>query len=129
MASRYLPTNQASAPGSPPDFMELNKAGVDVTLICDNMASSVMKKGWIDAVVVGCDRIGRQRGRSQQDRHFGSCDTCQRVRIPFYMFVPTSTIDMDTPDGDHINIELRQGDEIYKMWYKKPMAPEGIKNI
>ena len=47
--------------------------------------------------------------------------------IPFYMFVPTSTIDMDTPDGDHINIELRQRDEIYKMWYREPMAPEGIK--
>ena len=47
--------------------------------------------------------------------------------IPFYMYVPTSTIDMDTPDGDSIEIERRKGDEIYKMWYEKPMAPEGIK--
>jgi methylthioribose-1-phosphate isomerase len=47
--------------------------------------------------------------------------------IPFYMFVPTSTIDMNTETGDDIQIELRDGKEIYEMWYEKPMAPEGIK--
>ena len=47
--------------------------------------------------------------------------------IPFYMYVPTSTIDLDTPTGDDIHIELRDGEEIYKMWYEKPMAPEGVK--
>ena len=43
------------------------------------------------------------------------------------MAVPTSTIDMNTPTGDDIPIELRDGEEISKMWYEKPMAPEGIK--
>ena len=106
---------------------ELNKAGVDVTLICDNMASSVMKKGWIDAVVVGCDRMAANGDGANKIGTSGVAILAKEYGIPFYMFVPTSTIDMDTPDGDHINIELRQGDEIYKMWYKKPMAPEGIK--
>ena len=45
------------------------------------------------------------------------------------MYVPTSTIDMNTPTGDNINIELRDGKEIYQMWYEKPMAPEGIKTF
>ena len=47
--------------------------------------------------------------------------------IPFYMFVPTSTIDMNTATGDDIHIEQRKGEEIYKMWYEKDMAPEGVK--
>ena len=51
----------------------------------------------------------------------------KEYNIPFYMFVPTSTLDMKTPTGDDIVIELRKGEEIYKMWYKKNMAPEGIK--
>lgn len=106
---------------------ELNKAGVDVTLICDNMASSVMKKGWIDAVVVGCDRMAANGDGANKIGTSGVAILAKEYGIPFYMFVPTSTIDMDTPTGDDINIELRRGDEIYKMWYKEPMAPEGIK--
>ena len=47
--------------------------------------------------------------------------------IPFYMFVPTSTIDLSTATGDDIVIEERKGEEIYKMWYEKDMAPVGVK--
>ena len=90
---------------------ELHKSGVDVTLICDNMASIVMKNGWIDAVVVGCDRMA----------------LAKEYGIPFYMYVPTSTIDLETPTGADILIELRKGEEIYEMWYEKPMAPVGVK--
>ncbi|MBQ1396138.1 MAG: hypothetical protein IIY84_02405, partial [Eubacterium sp.] len=65
------------------------------------------------------------------DKVFDSDDAiaqyCKEYNIPFYMFVPTSTIDLDTPTGDDIEIELRDGEEIYKMWYEKPMAPEGVK--
>ena len=49
--------------------------------------------------------------------------------IPFYMYVPTSTIDLATPTGAEIEIEERKGEEIDKMWYEKPMAPEGIKTF
>ena len=45
--------------------------------------------------------------------------------VPFYMFVPTSTIDLNAASGDDIIIEERHGDEIYKHWFEKPMAPEG----
>lgn len=106
---------------------ELNRSGVDVTLICDNMASTVMKNGWIDAVVVGCDRMAANGDGANKIGTSGVAILAKEYGIPFYMYVPTSTIDLDTPSGEDIEIELRDGEEIYKMWYEKPMAPEGIK--
>lgn len=106
---------------------ELSKAGVDVTLICDNMASIVMKNGWIDAVVVGCDRMAANGDGANKIGTSGVAILAKEYGIPFYMYVPTSTIDMNTKTGDYIHIELRNGEEIYKMWYEKDMAPEGIK--
>lgn len=108
---------------------ELNKAGVDVTLICDSMAATVMKKGWIDAVVVGCDRMAANGDGANKIGTSAVAILAKEYGIPFYMFVPTSTIDLDTPTGEDIEIELRKGEEIYKMWYEKPMAPEGIKTF
>ena len=106
---------------------ELNKAGVDVTLICDNMASTVMKQGQIQAVVVGCDRMAANGDGANKIGTSGVAILAHEYGIPFYMFVPTSTIDLSTPTGDDIPIELRKGEEIYEMWYEKPMAPKGVK--
>ena len=106
---------------------ELDKAGIDVTLICDNMASIVMKNGWIDAVVVGCDRLAANGDGANKIGTSGVAILAKEYGIPFYMFVPTSTIDLETETGEDIPIELRNGDEIYKMWYEKDMAPKGIK--
>ncbi len=106
---------------------ELAKAGVDVTLICDNMASIVMKNGWIDAIIVGCDRLAANGDGANKIGTSGLAILAKEYGIPFYMAVPTSTIDMDTPTGDDIPIELRDGQEISEMWYEKPMAPAGIK--
>ena len=106
---------------------ELHKSGVDVTLICDNMASIVMKNGWIDAVVVGCDRMAANGDGANKIGTSGVAILAKEYGIPFYMYVPTSTIDLDTPTGADIPIELRKGEEIYQMWYEKNMAPEGVK--
>jgi len=106
---------------------ELAKSGVDTTLICDNMASVVMSNGWIDAVLVGCDRMAANGDGANKIGTSAVAILAKEYGIPFYMFVPTSTIDFDTKTGDDINIELRNGEEIYKMWYKDNMAPEGIK--
>ena len=106
---------------------ELSQAGVDVTLICDNMAASVMKQGKIDAVVVGCDRLAANGDGANKIGTAGVAILAKEFGIPFYMFVPTSTIDLDTKTGDDIIIEERNGREICEMWYEKPMAPEGIK--
>lgn len=106
---------------------ELHRSGIDVTLICDNMASSVMKNGWIDAVVVGCDRMAANGDGANKIGTSGVAILAKEYGIPFYMYAPTSTIDLNTACGEDIEIELRDGEEIYRMWYEKPMAPEGVK--
>lgn len=106
---------------------ELSEAGIDVTLICDNMASLVMKQGRIDAVLVGCDRMAANGDGANKIGTSALAILAKEYDIPFYMFVPTSTIDLATPDGSGIEIELRPGSEITDLWYEKPMAPAGIK--
>ncbi|MBR5754652.1 MAG: S-methyl-5-thioribose-1-phosphate isomerase [Erysipelotrichaceae bacterium] len=106
---------------------ELFKAGVDVTLICDNMASLVMKNGWINACFVGCDRIAANGDTANKIGTSGVAILAKHYGIPVYTLGPSSTIDMNCPDGDHIEIELRDPDEIRSMWYERPMAPEGVK--
>ncbi|MCK9217511.1 MAG: S-methyl-5-thioribose-1-phosphate isomerase [Firmicutes bacterium] len=105
---------------------ELQKAGIDITLICDNMASIVMKKGWIDAIVVGCDRVAANGDAANKIGTSGVAIIAKHYGIPFYVHAPISTIDINTETGKDIKIEERPGEEIYKAWYAKPMAPEGI---
>lgn len=106
---------------------ELNKAGVDVTLICDNMVSSLMKRELIDAVLVGCDRMAANGDGANKIGTSGVAILAKEYNIPFYMFVPESTIDKSAKNGGDIPIEDRDGKEIYSLWYKEDMAPEGVK--
>lgn len=106
---------------------ELVESGVDVTVICDNMASLVMKEGRIDAIVTGCDRMARNGDGANKIGTSGLAILAKEYGIPFYMFIPTSTIDMDTKTGEDIVIEERDGAEIRSMWYEKPMAPAEAK--
>ncbi len=106
---------------------ELQRAGVDVTLICDNMASIVMKNGWVQACFVGCDRVAANGDTANKIGTSGVAILAKHYGIPFYVLGPTSTIDMACPDGDHIPIEERDPDEIKNMWYEKPMALSDVK--
>ena len=106
---------------------ELQRAGVDVTLICDNMASMVMKNGWVQACFVGCDRIAANGDFANKIGTSGVAILAKYYGIPVYTLGPTSTIDMSCPDGAHIPIELRDGDEIKSLWYEKPMALPEVK--
>lgn len=108
---------------------ELMKSGIDVTLICDNMASMVMKKGEIQAVLVGCDRVAANGDAANKIGTSGVAILAKEYGIPFYIVGPLSTIDMEAETGDDIVIEERPGEEIYKLWYEKPMAPEGVKTF
>ena len=101
---------------------ELEKSGVDVTLICDNMASLVMKKGLINAVLVGCDRIAANGDVANKIGTSGVAILAKHYGIPFYVLGPYSTVDFDTPTGDDIVIEEREADEIKTMFFEKPMA-------
>lgn len=106
---------------------ELMRAGVDTTVICDNMASIVMKQGKIDAVAVGCDRMARNGDGANKIGTSGAAILAHEYGIPFYMFVPTSTIDLSSKSGEDIPIEERDGAEIGEMWYSGRMTPEGVK--
>ncbi len=108
---------------------ELARAGIDVTLICDNMASSVMKKGWIDAVITGCDRVAANGDAANKIGTSGAAILAKYYGIPFYIAAPTSTIDFGTATGADIVIEERSGDEIKKMWYSEPMAVDEVKTF
>lgn len=106
---------------------ELQQAGVDVTLICDNMASIVMKNGWINACFVGCDRVAANGDAANKIGTSGVAILAKHYDIPFYVLGPSSTIDLSCETGADIPIELRDGEEIRSMHYEKPMAPEGVK--
>lgn len=106
---------------------ELQRAGVDVTLICDNMASIVMKNGWVQACFVGCDRVAANGDTANKIGTSGVAILAKHYGIPFYVLGPTSTIDMACPDGAHIPIEERDPEEIKTMWYEKPMALPEVK--
>ena len=106
---------------------ELQRAGVDVTLICDNMASIVMRNGWVQACFVGCDRIAANGDTANKIGTSGVAILAKHYGIPVYVLGPTSTIDMSCPDGDHIPIELRDPEEIKTLWYEKPMALPEVK--
>ncbi|MBO7709406.1 MAG: S-methyl-5-thioribose-1-phosphate isomerase [Lachnospiraceae bacterium] len=106
---------------------ELQRAGVDVTLICDNMASLVMKNGWVQACFVGCDRIAANGDFANKIGTSGVAILAKHYGIPFYTLGPTSTIDMACPTGADIQIEQRDPDEIRSMWYKEPMALPEVK--
>lgn len=105
---------------------ELQKAGVDVTLICDNMASMVMKNGWVQACFVGCDRVAANGDAANKIGTSQVAILAYYYHIPFYVLGPTSTIDMSCRTGADIEIELRDPDEIRKKFYSQPMAPEGV---
>ena len=105
---------------------ELDRAGVDVTLICDNMASIVMKQGWVQACFVGCDRVAANGDAANKIGTSGLAIIARHYGVPFYVMCPSSTLDLDCATGDDIPIELRDPDEIKTMFYERPMAPEGV---
>ena len=106
---------------------ELQRAGVDVTLICDNMASLVMKNGWVDMCFVGCDRMAMNGDFANKIGTSGLAILAHHYGVPFYTLMPTSTIDRSCPDGAHIVIEERDPEEIRSLHYCEPMAPAGVK--
>jgi len=106
---------------------EMVSAGADTTLICDNMASMVMKNGWVNACFVGCDRAAANGDAANKIGTSGLAILAKYYGIPFYVCAPTSTIDMTISDGGNIVIEERDAQEVTDMWYRERMAPSGVK--
>ncbi len=108
---------------------ELCDAGIDTTVICDNMASFVMKNRLVDAVLVGCDRVALNGDAANKIGTSGVAILAKHYGIPFYMCMPFSTLDKNIKTGDDIVIELRNGEEIGEMWYEKRMIPQNAKTL
>ncbi len=106
---------------------ELQSAGVDVTVQCDNMSGSLMREGKVQAVFVGCDRVAANGDTANKIGTSMVAIAAKRYGVPFYVCAPTSTIDMSLSDGSQIVIEQRKPEEVTEMWYQERMAPEGVK--
>ena len=105
---------------------ELHNAGITTTLQCDNMASWLMKSGRIDIIFVGTDRVAKNGDVANKIGTSAVAILAKYYGIPFYVCAPSSTVDVATPTGEQIPIEMRDPNEVAEMWYKERMAPEGI---
>lgn len=108
---------------------ELCETDIDTTVICDNMASFVMKKGLVDAVLVGCDRVALNGDTANKIGTSGVAILAKYYNIPMFVCMPFSTFDKNIKTGDDIIIEMRNGDEIGNMWYEKKMIPQNAKTL
>ena len=105
---------------------ELMHAGIDVTLICDNMAAQVMKEGRIDCVIVGADRITANGDTANKIGTYGVAVLAKEHKIPFYVAAPVSTFDLSRKRGTEIPIEERNAEEITNGFGRRT-APDGVK--
>src|SRR5262250_2118513 len=105
---------------------ELNKDGIPVTLITDNMAGHFMKRGDIDCVVVGADRIAANGDVANKIGTYSVAVLAKENDIPFYVSAPISTLDLNLASGDLIPIEERSAREVTHVKDVR-LAPEGIK--
>lgn len=106
---------------------ELKKAGIDFTLVCDNMVAHLMSGGKIDAVITGCDRIAANGDTANKIGTHTVSACAYYYKIPHYIIGPSTTIDANCSCGSQITIEEREGAEVTEMWYKNRMAPPDIK--
>ena len=113
--------------GSRLTAFELMKYGIDVTLICDNMAYSVMERGWVDIVFTGCDRIAKNGDVANKIGTAGLAVIAKNKGIPFYVLGPSSSIDTACMSGDEIIIEERPSYEVTDSMFKLRVAPKGVK--
>lgn len=105
---------------------ELQNRGVDVTLICDNVAAQVMREGRVGAVIVGADRIALNGDAANKIGTYGVALLAAAHGIPFYVAAPTSTFDLTLANGGLIPIEQRSPEEVTN-WGERQTAPAGIK--
>jgi methylthioribose-1-phosphate isomerase len=103
---------------------ELVRDGIDTTVITDNMAGAMMRRGEIDMVVVGADRIAANGDVANKIGTYTVAVLARAHDIPFYVAAPLSTIDLDTPDGSRIPIEERGDREVTHVGGAR-VTPEG----
>jgi len=104
---------------------ELKQAGIDVTVVCDNMAGWLMKQGLISTVITGADRIAGNGDTANKIGTYSLSILAREHKIPFYIAAPSSTFDLSLSDGSQIPIEQRDAAEVTS-FAGVPVAPEGV---
>ena len=104
---------------------ELVRDRIPVTLICDDMAGYLMSQGKVDLVVVGCDRMAANGDFANKIGTYSLAVLAKYHGIPFYTALPSSTIDRSIPNGGHIPVEQRGGEEVTS-FAGVPTGPAGV---
>jgi methylthioribose-1-phosphate isomerase len=104
---------------------ELQRAGVPVTVLCDNMTATAMAHGKVDAVIVGADRIAANGDTANKVGTLGVAILARHFGVPFFVAAPVSTLDPRTPSGSDIPIEQRPADEVTRV-AGRATAPDGV---
>lgn len=105
---------------------ELDRADVDVTVICDSMAGVLISQGKVDAIITGADRIAANGDTANKIGTFTLSVLARAYNIPFYVAAPSSTFDLSIDSGGDIPIEQRSADEVTNFAGQKT-APENVK--
>ncbi|MEI8348592.1 MAG: S-methyl-5-thioribose-1-phosphate isomerase [Candidatus Omnitrophota bacterium] len=106
---------------------ELTKRKVPCTLICDNMAASLMQRGLISKVFVGADRIAANGDAANKIGTYNVAVIAHYHHIPFYVVAPFSTFDLTLSAGSRIPIEQRAADELRRLFFKTPVAARNVR--
>ncbi|MFT7583414.1 MAG: methylthioribose-1-phosphate isomerase [Myxococcota bacterium] len=104
---------------------ELQREGIDVTVIADSAAGHLIQRGFIDVAIVGADRITANGDAANKIGTYTVSVLCDRHDVPFYVAAPSSTIDLSLPDGSVIPIEERPQNEVTSV-FGHPIAPPGV---
>jgi len=104
---------------------ELNEAGINVTLICDNMAGVVLSKGKVNEIIVGADRIAANGDVANKIGTMSLAVLAKHFDVPFYVAAPSTTIELACDCGNSIPIEERDANEVTN-WFGTRIAPQGI---
>jgi methylthioribose-1-phosphate isomerase len=104
---------------------ELKENGIPVTVICDNMAATVMHEGKVSAVIVGTDRVAANGDVANKIGTLGVAVLARHFAIPFFVAAPTSTIDLALASGEQIPIEQRAAGEVSN-GFGRPTAPPDV---
>jgi methylthioribose-1-phosphate isomerase len=104
---------------------ELAQAGIDVTVLADNMAASLMREGRVDLVIVGADRIAANGDVANKIGTYPLALAARHHELPFYVAAPWSTVDLSTSTGHEIIIEHRAGEEL-RRGFEAPVSPDNV---
>ncbi len=104
---------------------ELRQAGIDVTVICDNMAGVLMRQGKVDLVITGADRIAANGDTANKIGTYSLSVLAKHHRVPFYVAAPSSTFDLNIASGEQIPIEQRSADEV-RFCGDRQTVPAGV---